>query len=112
MGSSIASISGTTRISELKDGRVETWLFDPRDVGFRLQPLDSIRGGDPRDNAAIVLAVLEGKRGAARDIVLLNAGATLYVGELAGTIEEGIARAAQAIDDGSARELLEEFRRG
>ncbi len=106
------SISETTRISELKDGRVETWVFDPRELGFRLRPLDSIRGGEPPDNAAIVLGVLDGKRGAARDIVLLNAGATLYVGGLAGTIEEGIAHAAQAIDDGSARKLLEEFRRG
>ena len=106
------SISETTRISELKDGRVETWVFDPRELGFRLRPLDSIRGGEPADNAAIVLGVLEGKRGAAREIVLLNAGATLYVGGLAGTIEEGIAHAAQAIDDGSAAGLLEEFRRG
>lgn len=105
------SISAPTRISELKDGRVETYRFDPRELGIRFQSLDSIRGGEPADNAAIILSVFEGKRGAARDIVLLNAGATLYAGGLAGTIEEGIALAARAIDGGSARALLEEFRR-
>ena len=106
------SIGDTTRISELKNGRIDTWVFDPRELGFRFQPLDSIRGGEPADNAAIVLGVLDGKHGAARDIVLLNAGATLYVGGLEGTIEEGVTRAARAIDDGSAGHLLEEFRRG
>ena len=106
------SIGETTRISELKDDRIKTWVLDPRTLGFRFRSLDSIRGGEPADNAAIILGVLDGNRGAARDIVLLNAGATLYVGGLAGTIEEGIARASRAIDDGSARQLLEECRRG
>ncbi len=106
------SIGAATRISELRDGQVETWRLDPRELGFRLRPLDSIRGGDPADNATIVRNVLDGKRGAARDIVLLNAGATLYVGGIASTIEDGIARAAQSIDGGAALALLEEFCRG
>ena len=104
------SIGAETQVSELRDGRIETWRFDPRELGFRLQPLDRIRGGNPEDNAKILLLLLDGERGAARDIVLLNAGATLYVGGLAGSIEDGVTRAARAIDSGAARRLMEAMR--
>jgi anthranilate phosphoribosyltransferase len=71
-----------------------------------------LAGGEPEDNAAIILRVLDGEdRGGARTAVVMNAGAAIYVAGISETLEEGVAAAAAAIDDGSALEALEGLRK-
>jgi anthranilate phosphoribosyltransferase len=100
------STTGYTKVSECRDGAVNTFYVHPSD--FRLpkaQPA-ALRGGAAAENAAIARAVLAGDSGAARDIVVLNAGASLLIAGAVPTILEGIDRAARAIDDGSAARVL------
>lgn len=99
-----------TVVSEIKDNEVKTFTITPEQFGFKRAALEDLRGGDGAENAKITRAILEGKeKGAKRDIVLLNAGATLYVGGVAKDIEEGIRLAEKAIDEGKAVEVLEKL---
>jgi anthranilate phosphoribosyltransferase len=101
------STTGYTKVSECRDGAVNTFYVHPSD--FRLPkaaPAD-LRGGDAADNAAIARRVLGGERGPARDIVLLNAAVSLLIAGAVPSVVDGIARAAQALDDGSATARLE-----
>jgi anthranilate phosphoribosyltransferase len=101
------SISSRTRVIEVADGRTEEWFVEPGDFGLAAAELEEVAGGSPEENAAASRAVLAGKRGPHRDLVLLNAGAAIYVGGLAASLGEGVEKAAAAIDDGAARELLD-----
>ena len=96
--------AGPTR--ECRGGAVNTFYVHPADFGVpRAMPAD-LQGGDAAENAAIARAILDGRTGPARDIVLLNAAAALLIAGEAATIPLGIARAAEAIDSGRAREVL------
>src|SRR4051812_8071016 len=99
--------TGYTKISECRDGAVNTFYVHPSDVGLPKAAPGSLVGGDAAENAKIVTDVLAGMRGPARDVVLLNAGAGLFVAGVASSLEQGIARASDAIDSGEARRLLE-----
>jgi anthranilate phosphoribosyltransferase len=101
------STTGYTKVSECRNGRVNTFYLHPADVGLPKSTPQSLKGGDPAENAAIANSVLAGKTGGARDVVLLNAGASLLVAGRAATIREGIALAADAIDSGRAAAVLE-----
>ncbi|MFQ5896227.1 MAG: anthranilate phosphoribosyltransferase [Nitrospinota bacterium] len=101
------TITGPTRVSELKDGKVKTYELRPEDVGLGRADGENLKGGDPPANARLTREVLGGAGGPRRDVVLLNAAAALYVGERAKTLEEGVELAARAIDSGGAREKLE-----
>jgi anthranilate phosphoribosyltransferase len=101
------SISTRTRVIEVADGRTSEWFVEPRDFGLATAELEAVGGGSAEENAAAARAVLAGEGGPRRDLALLNAGAAIYVGGLAGSLAEGIAKAAEAIDRGAARELLE-----
>lgn len=101
------SITGKTYVSELKDGRVDTYTIEPEDFGLPRAIPDDIRGGEVQENARIVLSVLQGERGARRDMVLLNAAAALVAARRAADFPEGITQAAEAIDSGRALEKLE-----
>ncbi|GIP20101.1 MULTISPECIES: anthranilate phosphoribosyltransferase [Paenibacillus] len=103
------SISAPTRISELKDGAIHTYDLHPDDLGLRVYPLGDVIGGDPAVNADIIQRVLQGEKGPYRDVVLANAGACIYVAGLAGTIQEGVKIAAEAIDTGKAYSKLEQL---
>ena len=99
-----------TVISEIKDGKVNTFTITPEQFGLKRASLEELRGGDGTENAVITKKILSGEeKGAKRDIVLLNAGATLYVGGAASTIEDGIALAKEAIDSGKAAGKLAEL---
>jgi anthranilate phosphoribosyltransferase len=101
------SSTGYTKISECRDGLVNTFYLHPADVGLpKASPAD-LQGGDAADNALIIEQVLDGGRGPRRDVVLLNAGAALFVAGRAPTVADGIRRAGDAIDSGSARATLE-----
>ncbi|HEX5339144.1 MAG TPA: anthranilate phosphoribosyltransferase [Gallionella sp.] len=100
------SFAGDTYVAELKDGQVSEYVLNPQQFGLALHQAESIRVQNAEESKAIILAVLDGQPGPARDIVLLNAGAAIYVAGLAPSLLDGIARAAQVIDDGTAREKL------
>ena len=101
------SLSSRTRVIEVADGRTAEWFVEPGQFGLAPAELNSVAGGTPEENAAISRRVLGGKRGPHRDLVLLNAAAALYVGGLAADLEQGVARAAEAIDAGAAAGVLE-----
>lgn len=101
------STTGYTKISECRDGSVNTFYLHPGDVGLPKGASESLKGGDAADNAAIARAVLAGQRGGPRDVVLLNAGASLLIAGKAATIGDGIELAADAIDSGRAAAVLD-----
>ncbi|MCX7918538.1 MAG: anthranilate phosphoribosyltransferase [bacterium] len=105
------TITGDTKIVELKQGKLMDYYVDPKDFGFNPAPLSSIKGGTPEENAQIILEVLKGKPGPRRDIVLMNAGAAILVSDLANTLAEGVAKAAQSIDSGAAFDKLEQLKK-
>jgi anthranilate phosphoribosyltransferase len=101
------STTGYTKVSECRGGAVNTFYLHPADVGLTKSAPTALRGGDARENAAIAKGVLGGKPGAPRDIVLLNAGASLLIAGRVATIPEGIGMAAEAIDSGRAAAALD-----
>jgi anthranilate phosphoribosyltransferase len=101
------STTGYTKISECRDGAVNTFYLHPADVGLPKATTASLKGGNAHENARIIEAILAGQRGAPRDIVLLNAGAALFVAGEAVSIDEGIVRASRAIERGDARRTLD-----
>jgi anthranilate phosphoribosyltransferase len=103
------STTGYTKVSECKGASVQTFYVHPADFGLAKATPESLKGGDAATNARIVTAVLSGEQGRARDVVLLNAGAAMFVAGQAGTVKDGIATAAAAIDNGAARKVLEQL---
>lgn len=102
--------TGTTTVSEISGDEVRTYTVTPEQFGIARATLDDLRGGDGTENAQITRDILSGKlTGAKRDIVLLNAGATLYIGGFADSVEDGIRLAAETIDSGKAYAKLEEL---
>lgn len=100
------SISARTRVIEVDDGRTEERFLEPGDFGFAEAELEYVAGGSPEENAEAVRAVLGGEAGPRRHLVLLNAGAAIYIGGKAGSFAEGVEKAAAAVDSGAALELL------
>jgi anthranilate phosphoribosyltransferase len=100
------STTGYTKVSECRADAVQTFYVHPSDFGLAKASPESLKGGDAARNAAIIRSVLAAEPGAARDVVLLNAGAALFVAGVVTTIPEGIARAAGAIDSGAAKNVL------
>lgn len=101
------TLTGNTTVSEIKDGRVETYQVTPEQFGLHRASLEELQGGDGAQNARITTGILNGEiQGPKREIVLLNAGATLYAGGLAGSITDGIRLAAESIDSGKACGVL------
>lgn len=102
------ALTGPTEVREVRDGEVVgATTFAPDDAGLATASVDDLPGGDAEDNARIARGVLAGEAGPARDIVVLNAGAGLYVAGLVDGIADGAALAASAIDDGSAQTVLD-----
>jgi anthranilate phosphoribosyltransferase len=101
------SNTGHTKVSECRDGAVHTFFVHPSEFGLAKAAAADLRGGDAVENAAIIRSVFDGKAGAARDIVLLNAGAALFVAGRTASVREGIDRAGAAIDSGAARGTLD-----
>ncbi|HET7266631.1 MAG TPA: anthranilate phosphoribosyltransferase [Oleiagrimonas sp.] len=103
------SLGGVTLVGELKDGKVSEYTIEPEDFGLPMHSSRNLRVANAEGSKAMVLDVLEGKPGVARDIVVLNAGAALYAADVADSIEAGIALATQAIDSGAAERKMREF---
>lgn len=103
------SMSAPTTVCEFKDGWYKTYTITPEEFGLARCTKDQLVGGTPRENAEITLDVLKGAKGAKRDAVLMNAGASLYLGGKAESMKDGIALAAQLIDSGKALETLQKL---
>jgi anthranilate phosphoribosyltransferase len=101
------STTGYSKVSECRDGSVKTFYVHPSDVGLPKATPAALAGGDAAANAEIIRGVLAGGRGAARDVVVLNAGAALFVAGRAARLSDGLAAAAAAIDGGAARRTLD-----
>ena len=104
------SMSAPTSICEIKDGWFKTSVIAPEDFGFKRCAKEELKGGTPEKNAKITLDILNGGRGPKRDAVLMNAGASLYIGGKAGTMKDGIALAAELLDSGKALETLHKLK--
>ncbi len=103
------SLSAPTRVVEVRDGELSSYVVAPEDVGLRRFPAEAIPGGDPARNAAIARGILAGETGPARDLAILNAGAAIYAGGGAETLVDGMEAARRAIDSGAAADALERF---
>ncbi len=103
------SLEGPTLVGELKDGVVREYEIHPQDFGLKTAPTIDFKVAHAKDSMAIVLDVLNQKTGPASDIVCLNAGAVLYVADVAPDIASGIQMAKAAIKSGAARQKLDQF---
>ena len=103
------STLGATRITELRDGESRTYGLTPEEVGLRRARPEELAGGTPEENAELLVAILNGREGAPREIVLLNAAAAIAAAGLADTLSDGIALAREAVDSGRALRTLREL---
>ena len=103
------SLSAPTKVCEIRDGWFKSSIITPEDFGFERCTKDDLKGGTPAENAAITRAILGGEKGHKRNTVLMNAGASLYIGGKADSMRDGIALAADIIDSGKALVTLEKF---
>jgi anthranilate phosphoribosyltransferase len=108
------SFTGDTFVAELKDGKISECTLNPAQFGLKIHALKSIRVENAQESKTMILDVLNGKssagkQSAARDIVLLNAGAAIYVAGLQANIHAGVAHAAEVIDSGAAKQKLDEL---
>jgi anthranilate phosphoribosyltransferase len=103
------SLSAPTKICEIKDGWFRTSVITPEQFGLERCAKADLKGGTPAENAATTRAILGGQQGHKRNAVLMNAGAALYIGGKADSIEKGILLAADIIDSGAALKTLEKF---
>ncbi|HIY64319.1 MAG TPA: anthranilate phosphoribosyltransferase [Candidatus Mediterraneibacter stercoripullorum] len=103
------SMSAPTTVCEIKDGWVKNYVITPEQFGLERCTKEDLAGGTPEENAAITRSVLGGEKGPRRNAVLMNAGASLYIGGKADSMKDGIALAAELIDSGKALETLEKL---
>jgi anthranilate phosphoribosyltransferase len=96
-------------VVEVRGGRLERYAVAPPDVGLELANGDAIPGGDPAHNAEVARRIFAGEHGPARDLAVLNAGAAIYAGGGAESLEHGVRSAEEAIDSGAAAAALERF---
>lgn len=104
------SFSADTYVAELKHGEVNEYTLNPAQFDMPLHEIDSIHVENAQQSSEIILGVLSGARGPARDIVLLNAGAAIYVSGIAGDLQDGIAQAAHSLDSGAALHKLQQLK--
>ena len=97
---------GETRVAELREGKINTFIITPEDAGIERAKIEDLRGGEAEENATALRGVLDGQTGPYRDIVVLNAAGALCVAGKADDIRAGVTIATNAIDSGAARNAL------
>ena len=100
------SLSAPTTVCEIRDGWFKSYVITPEEFGFQRCTKEDLKGGSPEENARITRSILSGETGHKRNAVLLNAGASLYIGGKVESMAEGVALAAELIDSGKALETL------
>ncbi|MBE7366801.1 anthranilate phosphoribosyltransferase [Ramlibacter pallidus] len=103
------SLGAATLVGELKDGEIREYEVHPEDFGMTMASNRAFKVGTPQESLAVMRQVLDNQPGAARDIVVLNAGAALYAANVVADIREGIARARAVLESGAARDKLEQL---
>jgi anthranilate phosphoribosyltransferase len=103
------SISAPTRVVEVLDGKLRTYTVSPEEVSLERAPAEAVPGGDPEQNANTARRILAGEAGAARDLAVLNAGAAIYAGGGADSLQTGVQAAQEAVDSGTAAAALDRF---
>ncbi|MDE2387689.1 MAG: anthranilate phosphoribosyltransferase [Betaproteobacteria bacterium] len=103
------TITGETRVGELKNGQVSVYTVRPEDFGLKTSSIETIQVTDSGQAKTMLLSVLENTAGAARDIVLMNAGAAIYAAGVTGTLAQGIQSALRAIESGAALKKLHDL---
>jgi anthranilate phosphoribosyltransferase len=103
------SVSGATRVVELREGRLSTYDVTPQEVGLEPAIDGAVGAGTPEENARVLRGVLAGERGTERSLAVLNAAAAIYVGDRAASLSEGVERAEEAIDSGAATATLDKY---
>lgn len=104
------TLTGETLVHEIRNGEIKNYIITPEQFGLKSCELNELIGGTPNDNAKILLDILKGEeRGAKRDVVLMNAGMSLYLGIDGISLLDGINMAAELIDSGKAYKKFEEF---
>ncbi len=103
------SIADDTYVAELKDGKVTTYNINPTEFGFPLGNLEDIKAQNANDSLVLIQKALDGKEGAAKNIIALNAGAAIYVSGVVDSLQAGIDKAIQILNDGSAHQKLDDF---
>ena len=103
------SIANTTYVAELKDNNISSYTVHPRDFGLEEGNLDSIKAENAEQSLALINEAFSGKKGVARDIIALNAGAAIYVSGLVSSFDEGVTKANQILSDGSAQDKLDAY---
>jgi len=98
--------TGETLVSELKEGEINNFLIRCETFGLKRADPDDLKGGDAKENARMLLEVLEGEKGAVRDVMVMNAAAAIYLGKKSATLREGLQRAETSIDTGKALDKL------
>ncbi len=101
------TITGKSRVCELKEGGINNYTIRPEDFGLPKASLDSLKGGTADENAALLRSILSGAAGPQRDVVLMNAAAALVAGDSAPSLEQGMNLAKEALDNGQALAKLE-----
>jgi anthranilate phosphoribosyltransferase len=101
------TLSGPTRIAEVRDSTIRTYEVTPEEFGIARAPLTALAGGDAAENAAIIRAVLAGEPGPRRDVVVLNTAAALVAAGRADHLKDAVHLAAEAIDSGAAQRKLD-----
>ena len=103
------SVTAPTSVCEIRDGWFKSYVITPEEFGIRRCSRADLQGGTPEENAKITLAILNGRMGPKRDAVLMNAGASLYIGGKAESLREGIVLAGELIDSGKALAVLQKL---
>lgn len=103
------NICGKTHVVEMRDGKIEEYDLMPEDIGLKTWPVEKLQGGDPPMNKKIIIGILEGKKGAPRDVTIYNAAAALKIAGMVDNLRDGVKKARQAIDNGLAHKKLEQM---
>ncbi|MBN1556001.1 MAG: anthranilate phosphoribosyltransferase [Phycisphaerae bacterium] len=103
------TITTTTRVSEIRGGKVRSWTMQPEDVNLPRGSFSELLVADPEQSAAVAKAILDGKEGTPRNLVLINAAAALVVADLAKDLKDGVAKAKESIDSGAAKKAMEQM---
>ena len=104
------TLTGDTYAYHVHDGRIDELLINPGLLGFDMASRENLLGGDAAENADTIQKILSGESGPKTDIVLLNAGAAIYVAGLTSTLSDGVERARKSISDGAALKCLHSLR--
>lgn len=104
------SISAETKVTELKQGKIQTYYLKPEDFDLPRGSMEEVRGGSPEENSVMMMELLRGKKNTLRNMVLMNSAAAIYVGGKAGSMMEGLGTAQRVLDNGQALAKLEALR--